>query len=141
MNIDISNAHCGPRILFLDHTWLRVVIKRKGALAAAFAAYLGVRRPFQGGVALNCRRPGRLLTAQSVARSLFKTETQRTLPPRSQRYTFERRRRRCTLGPCRPVREERRDGVVCRLWLLRRPVLDERRDGVVADRATALCLP
>lgn len=25
MNIDISNAHCGPRILFLDHSWLRVV--------------------------------------------------------------------------------------------------------------------
>lgn len=25
MNIDISNAHCGPWILFLDHSWLRVV--------------------------------------------------------------------------------------------------------------------
>lgn len=25
MNIDISNAHCGPRILFPDHAWLRVV--------------------------------------------------------------------------------------------------------------------
>lgn len=25
MNIDISNAHCGPRIQFLDHAWLRVV--------------------------------------------------------------------------------------------------------------------
>ena len=25
MNIDISNAHCGPRILFPDHSWLRVV--------------------------------------------------------------------------------------------------------------------
>ena len=24
MNIDISNAHCGPRIQFLDHAWLRV---------------------------------------------------------------------------------------------------------------------
>lgn len=24
MNIDISNAHCGPRILFPDHAWLRV---------------------------------------------------------------------------------------------------------------------
>lgn len=25
MNIDISNAHCGPRIQFPDHAWLRVV--------------------------------------------------------------------------------------------------------------------
>ena len=25
MNIDVSNAHCGPRILFPDHVWLRVV--------------------------------------------------------------------------------------------------------------------
>lgn len=25
MNIDISNAHSGPWILFLDHSWLRVV--------------------------------------------------------------------------------------------------------------------
>lgn len=25
MNIDASNAHCGPRILFPDHVWLRVV--------------------------------------------------------------------------------------------------------------------
>ena len=24
MNIDVSNAHCGPWIFFLDHTWLRV---------------------------------------------------------------------------------------------------------------------
>ena len=40
MNIDISNAHCGPRILFLDHSWLRVVSYTKtarfpGALARA----------------------------------------------------------------------------------------------------------
>lgn len=26
MNIDISNAHCGPRIQFRDHAWLRVVL-------------------------------------------------------------------------------------------------------------------
>lgn len=26
MNIDISNAHCGPRIQFPDHAWLRVVL-------------------------------------------------------------------------------------------------------------------
>lgn len=31
MNIDISNAHCGPRILFLDHSWLRVVSYTKTA--------------------------------------------------------------------------------------------------------------
>lgn len=29
MNIDISNAHCGPRIRFPDHAWLRVVKQTK----------------------------------------------------------------------------------------------------------------
>lgn len=29
MNIDISNAHCGPRIRFPDHAWLRVVQQTK----------------------------------------------------------------------------------------------------------------
>lgn len=27
MNIDTSNAHCGPRIRFPDHAWLRVVYR------------------------------------------------------------------------------------------------------------------
>lgn len=31
MNIDISNAHCGPRIQFPDHAWLRVVYNIKTA--------------------------------------------------------------------------------------------------------------
>lgn len=35
MNIDISNAHCGPWILFLDHSWLRVVSISKTARDAA----------------------------------------------------------------------------------------------------------
>lgn len=32
MNIDISNAHCGPRIQFPDHAWLRVVLIPKSCL-------------------------------------------------------------------------------------------------------------
>lgn len=32
MNIDISNAHCGPRIQFPDHAWLRVVLVTKDCL-------------------------------------------------------------------------------------------------------------
>lgn len=32
MNIDISNAHCGPRIQFPDHAWLRVVYVPKDCL-------------------------------------------------------------------------------------------------------------
>ena len=32
MNIDISNAHCGPRIQFPDHAWLRVVFIPKDCL-------------------------------------------------------------------------------------------------------------
>jgi len=36
MNIDISNAHCGPRIQFLDHAWLRVVIRYKRLLASVY---------------------------------------------------------------------------------------------------------
>lgn len=35
MNIDVSNAHCGPRILFLDHVWLRVVCQTKTARTVA----------------------------------------------------------------------------------------------------------
>lgn len=33
MNIDISNAHCGPRIQFRDHAWLRVVLVPSTLLA------------------------------------------------------------------------------------------------------------
>lgn len=32
MNIDISNAHCGPRIQFPDHAWLRVVFITRNCL-------------------------------------------------------------------------------------------------------------
>lgn len=32
MNIDISNAHCGPRIQFPDHAWLRVVLTNQNCL-------------------------------------------------------------------------------------------------------------
>lgn len=32
MNIDISNAHCGPRIQFPDHAWLRVVLVPRNCL-------------------------------------------------------------------------------------------------------------
>lgn len=32
MNIDISNAHCGPRIQFPDHAWLRVVSAPRNCL-------------------------------------------------------------------------------------------------------------
>ena len=32
MNIDISNAHCGPRIQFPDHAWLRVVLTKAHCL-------------------------------------------------------------------------------------------------------------
>lgn len=35
MNIDISNAHCGPRIQFPDHAWLRVVSVNQKLLAPA----------------------------------------------------------------------------------------------------------
>ncbi|KAL0103855.1 hypothetical protein PUN28_017892 [Cardiocondyla obscurior] len=36
MNIDISNAHCGPRIQFPDHAWLRVVLSKTNCLRAPF---------------------------------------------------------------------------------------------------------
>lgn len=37
MNIDVSNAHCGPRILFPDHAWLRVAYIYATALPHSFA--------------------------------------------------------------------------------------------------------
>ena len=52
MNIDISNAHCGPRIQFPDHAWLRVVQTRHTALYRSIPVgrytgeRLGVRRTF-----------------------------------------------------------------------------------------------
>lgn len=51
MNIDISNAHCGPWILFLDHSWLRVVYTRKTA------TYVLVWRVEVRDVTLYCVRP------------------------------------------------------------------------------------
>lgn len=54
MNIDISNAHCGPRILFLDHSWLRVVSYTKTArFPGARSRAAGKRRS-----ALDARRDG-----------------------------------------------------------------------------------
>lgn len=52
MNIDTSNAHCGPRILFLDHSWLRVAstsqtARRRRRRRRAGPA-LGPRRSAQG---------------------------------------------------------------------------------------------
>lgn len=37
MNIDISNAHCGPRIQFPDHAWLRVVLTNLNCLRPPYA--------------------------------------------------------------------------------------------------------
>lgn len=41
MNIDISNAHCGPRIQFPDHAWLRVVLIPKNCLRLCVRANVG----------------------------------------------------------------------------------------------------
>lgn len=43
MNIDISNAHCGPRIQFPDHAWLRVVLVPRNCLRLCAP---GQRGPF-----------------------------------------------------------------------------------------------
>ena len=47
MNIDISNAHCGPRIQFLDHAWLRVVITYKRLLASVLRITSSPSRRFR----------------------------------------------------------------------------------------------
>lgn len=47
MNIDISNAHCGPRIQFPDHAWLRVVLTNLKLLAPSR------KRTTSHGVAVN----------------------------------------------------------------------------------------
>lgn len=53
MNIDVSNAHCGPRILFPDHVWLRVVSALHDCSVPASAAPFASRQ--RGG---QQQRPG-----------------------------------------------------------------------------------
>jgi len=48
MNIDISNAHCGPRIQFPDHAWLRVVLVPLNCLRPKSAARPRRGRPENG---------------------------------------------------------------------------------------------
>lgn len=55
MNIDISNAHCGPRIQFPDHAWLRVVLIPKNCLRFCVRANVG-------------RSPGRARRRRSTVR-------------------------------------------------------------------------
>lgn len=43
MNIDISNAHCGPRIQFPDHSWLRVVYNLTRLLGVRLRVRVHVR--------------------------------------------------------------------------------------------------
>ena len=78
MNIDISNAHCGPRIQFPDHAWLRVVsvprnclraCRRDACVRATFDVSLGCERetllaecgPFVRPPRNRSRPPGRRL--------------------------------------------------------------------------------
>ena len=60
MNIDISNAHCGPRIQFLDHAWLRVAHVNLRLLALRVVPlYLSLSVPWclrQPAVVLTIRR-------------------------------------------------------------------------------------
>jgi hypothetical protein len=49
MNNDISNAHCGPRILFLDHAWLRVVLYYQTAGRPLFLRQRRSRRRWVSG--------------------------------------------------------------------------------------------
>lgn len=69
MNIDISNAHCGPRIQFPDHAWLRVVL-----------------------VPLNCLRPyaRRTATTRPHLRVAVHCALVRTGRRTSDRWTFAR---------------------------------------------------
>lgn len=57
MNIDISNAHCGPRIQFPDHAWLRVVLISIYCLRRAADGHIGA-----GVRAIVGRSPGCAMT-------------------------------------------------------------------------------
>lgn len=50
MNIDISNAHCGPRIQFPDHAWLRVVLVTTHCLRPRASPTRGLCGPAYGAV-------------------------------------------------------------------------------------------
>lgn len=57
MNIDISNAHCGPRISFPDHAWLRVVYKNEPDCSLARESVdLGARLYLLRALFRECRR-------------------------------------------------------------------------------------
>ena len=67
MNIDISNAHCGPRILFLDRSWLRVVsISTTARRVGALAPSLRRRSKIDGGP--TCRPVDEVAPVASVDR-------------------------------------------------------------------------
>ena len=79
MNIDISNAHCGPRIQFPDHAWLRVVLRQitllaPAAVAAAAALYARGWRDVYGVRAIVERSPG-------LGRDTAETETRSLVSP------------------------------------------------------------
>lgn len=95
MNIDISNAHCGPRIQFPDHAWLRVVYVPKNCLRRSckeragerclngssarvvclFAMIIGEKRPNanrrRGCVSARCVRSGTELKSLREKREEF----------------------------------------------------------------------
>lgn len=107
MNIDTSNAHCGPRIQFRDHAWLRVVLV-PGTLLASPAAL-----PLRGAAR------GRTSDRWTLARSRA-VETTRVSPPG--RRPKREREETGTRGE---------DGRADRRWGPRRP---ERRPDAVPPR-------
>lgn len=76
MNIDISNAHCGPRILFPDHSWLRVVSISKTARFSFFEgkcrSVLDARRATENSVTRHLKTRKRRFIVGSLGALIFR---------------------------------------------------------------------
>lgn len=166
MNIDISNAHCGPRIQFPDHAWLRVVYVPKDCLrqfcscenderretcrrARAFerqrmVCVWGGRESFSGRAPLfgptttpPRRRPTFSLDARARARAFCQIKER--LRRTSDNWTFAKEREIFRRSPLRVVRNEAEP--FCVLSRAGGMILARARDAVWIAEPTACPSP
>lgn len=127
MNIDISNAHCGPRIQFPDHAWLRVVSAPRNCLRRCSCLERDTRARVRA--TLDARRG----CARETKLSLLLAERVVLFSRREVVTTAERKKSRESVSPPWASSEmTRRRARVRRVWLLL--CLKETSHGTCARR-------